>query len=70
MQKGKYQVTVEGEVRVGKDVPPVPAGNLIVFSGSGKEIELSGEGRVIVLAGRPLYEPIAWYGPIVMNTEE
>mgnify|MGYP001770650143 FL=1 len=61
---------VEGRVRVEKEGPPIPAGNLIVFSRSGGEVVLSGEGRVIVLAGRPLYEPIAWYGPIVMNTEE
>lgn len=61
---------VEGRVKAQRVGPSIPAGNLIVFSRSGDEVELSGEGRVIVLAGKPLYEPIAWYGPIVMNTEE
>ena len=28
------------------------------------------EARVIFCSGRPLGEPIAWGGPIVMNTEE
>ena len=27
-------------------------------------------GRVILLAGRPLLEPIVQYGPFVMNTRE
>jgi redox-sensitive bicupin YhaK (pirin superfamily) len=41
-----------------------------VYSREGEEITISGKGRVIILSGRPLYEPVVWYGPIVMNTEE
>ncbi len=26
--------------------------------------------RFILVAGRPLHEPVAWGGPIVMNTQE
>ena len=31
----------------------------------------NGEREVLLfVSGRPLKEPVAWYGPIVMNTEE
>jgi hypothetical protein len=38
----------------------------------GDEIEISSEkgSRFLLFAGKPLKEPIAWGGPIVMNTQE
>ena len=41
--------------------------------GSGDEVtvEAGPEGvRFLLVAGRPLKEPVAWQGPIVMNTRE
>jgi len=46
-------------------------GELALF-GDGDEVRVeSGRtgARFLFLAGRPLSEPVAWYGPIVMNSE-
>lgn len=53
--------------------PPIDADNrsLILFD-SGDEITVQAdeEGiRFLLISGRPLKEPVAWYGPIVMNTQ-
>ncbi len=54
--------------------PPTSADNrsLILFD-AGDEVEVqAGEDgiRFLLVSGKPLEEPVAWYGPIVMNTQE
>jgi redox-sensitive bicupin YhaK (pirin superfamily) len=59
-----------GEVGFGPDGTPVRAPALVVF-GDGDVVEAAarGEGgRFLLAAARPLQEPIARYGPFVMNT--
>jgi hypothetical protein len=55
-------------------VPPTAADNrsLVVFdSGDEVTVQASGEGiRFLLVSGKPIQEPVAWYGPIVMNTQE
>jgi hypothetical protein len=50
------------------------AGNRsLVLFGSGDEVVVqAGEQgiRFLLVSGRPIEEPVAWYGPIVMNTPE
>ena len=63
----------EGEVTVGDEAQPVRTHELAVLS-EGSQIRLrgssSGGARAILVAGRPLKEPVAKYGPFVMNTRE
>jgi quercetin 2,3-dioxygenase len=52
---------------------PADAGNraLILFdSGDEVTVRAGEEGiRFLLVSGQPLREPVAWYGPIVMNTQ-
>ncbi len=50
----------------------VTEGNLIIFSeGDFIKLQTKDENiRFILVAGKPINEPIAWQGPIVMNTQE
>ena len=54
--------------------PPSEADNrsLILFDrGDEVTVEAGEEGiRFLLVSGKPLQEPVAWYGPIVMNTQE
>ena len=53
--------------------PPVETDNrsLIMFdNGDEVTVQAGEEGiRFLLISGRPLKEPVAWYGPIVMNTQ-
>jgi len=59
----------EGAVSVGGT--PVERGHLAVL-GPGDRVEASSReaGRFLLLAGKPLGEPVAKYGPFVMNSAE
>lgn len=68
------QGVVTEEVDGSQRLAPALADNrsLVLFD-SGDEIEVQAgeEGmRFLLVSGRPLREPVAWYGPIVMNTQE
>jgi redox-sensitive bicupin YhaK (pirin superfamily) len=46
--------------------------SLVLFdSGDEVTVQAGDEGiRFLLVSGQPIEEPVAWYGPIVMNTEE
>src|SRR5947199_1082358 len=54
--------------------PPTEADNrsLVLFDrGDELTVQAGDDGiRFLLVSGKPLEEPVAWYGPIVMNTQE
>jgi len=44
----------------------------VLFDRGDEVVVQAGEDgiRFLLVSGKPLEEPVAWYGPIVMNTQE
>jgi redox-sensitive bicupin YhaK (pirin superfamily) len=57
----------EGSVTVGGEEIQSNHGALLTEQG---DAAVKGNGRFLLVAGDPLHEPIAWGGPIVMNTQD
>ncbi|MCM2256323.1 MAG: pirin family protein [Vicinamibacteria bacterium] len=67
-----FACAFEGAVAFDGHAWPVQAGQLAVF-GDGDAVKVTAGdsgGRFILLAAQPLREPIARYGPFVMNTRQ
>jgi hypothetical protein len=67
---------VDGQVLVGAATDhatePLDAKQLALLSREGKVVIATGDapGRALLIAGKPFKEPIAHYGPFVMNTQQ
>jgi quercetin 2,3-dioxygenase len=67
-------VPTEGTQWLETEAPPTEVDNrtLVLFSaGDEVTVQAGDDGiRFLLVSGKPLQEPVAWYGPIVMNTQE
>jgi redox-sensitive bicupin YhaK (pirin superfamily) len=64
-----FVYVIEGAGRTGGQT--IKDGNLALF-GEGEQLAVSATNaalRFLLLSGKPLNEPVAWRGPIVMNTQ-
>jgi quercetin 2,3-dioxygenase len=66
-----FVYVIEGQARFGAEKKTVTTDHLALFA-DGEAVKVQTEDqnvRFLLIAGKPIGEPVAWYGPIVMNTQ-
>ena len=72
-ERDPYQFEVEGRNYFDLSRKPAIGPESLVIFGDGDELAVSAENedlRFLFVSGKPIKEPVAWYGPIVMNTQQ
>jgi redox-sensitive bicupin YhaK (pirin superfamily) len=66
-----YEITGRNYFDMGRE-PFVGNGEIVLFDDGGRVEVVTEEApaRFLLVSGKPIREPVAWYGPIVMNTQE
>ena len=70
-----FAYVIDGEGAFGTESERAGDGQMVMFAADGDEVMIvnpagaSAPLEVLLIAGRPLNEPVARYGPFVMNTE-
>ncbi len=73
MQNDPYTYEAEGTNYFDMAREPLIGDGHLVLFGEGEEVTVTTEHegvRFLLISGKPIQEPVAWYGPIVMNTQE
>ncbi len=72
-EKNPFAYDVEGVNYFDMERDPYIHNGMAVLFGDGDQVTVSAQDnpvRFLLISGKPIGEPVAWYGPIVMNTYE
>lgn len=72
-EKLPFSYEIEGVNYFDIQRDPFVSNETLVLFDDGDQMMVSTEGdavRFLLISGKPIGEPVAWYGPIVMNTED
>ncbi len=72
-EKRALSYEIEGANYFDMEADPFISDRTVVLFGDGDRIMVSTDSdavRFLLISGRPINEPVAWYGPIVMNTQD
>jgi len=72
-ERDPFAYPAEGAGYFDMERSPLIGDRHLVLFGDGDQVTIAteeGPVRFLLISGRPIGEPIAWYGPIVMNTQE
>src|ERR1044072_6163779 len=69
-----FAYVIEGEGKFGAESEHAADGKMVLLAPDGDEVRIENDAKttleVLLIAGLPLNEPVARYGPFVMNTRE
>jgi hypothetical protein len=72
-EKRPFSHEVEGRNYFDMEWEPFVGNEMLVLFADGDQVMVTTENegvRFLLVSGAPIGEPVAWYGPIVMNTDE
>jgi quercetin 2,3-dioxygenase len=72
-EKKPFSYETEGVNYFDMEMHTMLENHSLVLFGDGGSVDVSTEDapfRFLLISGKPIREPVAWYGPIVMNTRE